>query len=751
MLFKLAINNIKKSIKDYTIYISTLILSIGLFYGFLAITSPEYAQNLPIEIDIEYFSQKMQMIVPALGILIVFLVAYINGYILRRKQKEFAIEMLVGLEKRHIALNLFIEISLLGVFTIIPGIVVGMLISQFVGEIVVEAFDSTYTVFLPLYKDIVIETSIYFCILFIILGIYNGLKLRKLTIAELLSKSKKYEDEFDFGKYIFKWILLNVLASLMILSIILMVGLKMFNSLKLNIEVLLAILFIISLAQIVVGINIATKIKRKKKIIGSFGFVISIFCFLQVGLLMFLMPMFEYVVSMGLFSMFFYTMPQLLLIILCLSGVVLFMGTIGMTGIWIAKKLPQFTSDNLFVYGQIRDKLQINCKLMAVLTIILTLSMFIIGWLPTTIERADGYLKERSVYDVQVFSRYNVVEKIDDLKYIQINKNEIEKSINKKGYQIENFAEVEAFYPEEEDFYKTANKDKPSLLIPLSDYNSLLKLSGYSPIELQQDEYAVAWDPSVLSEKIKESNTQSLKMTLGTEELSKNGDYQYNVGMGIFTSGMESAYIVPDDICKNLIRATIYYAANTKEELSVSKAKELETEILDKLNFKDSKEVDLFYTRFKSLQINEGVSNSLMMRLGGTYVCIILLLLCLAILSLHQITDSMEYKWRFNIIEHLGVGIENIHKYIRQQIYIWFGLPFLMSTFCSAGIFLYTILSNRDEYIPYISLKRCLMYGVAGYLGVAIIFIIYLVMTYIAFKRNIKIKEGYKREEKNAI
>lgn len=56
MYIKLALRNVKRSAKDYLIYILTLILSVGLFYGFLSITSPFYNTRLPIQMNLEYFS-----------------------------------------------------------------------------------------------------------------------------------------------------------------------------------------------------------------------------------------------------------------------------------------------------------------------------------------------------------------------------------------------------------------------------------------------------------------------------------------------------------------------------------------------------------------------------------------------------------------------------------------------------------------------------------------------------------------------
>lgn len=45
MYAKLALRNVKRSAKDYLIYVITLILSVGLFYGFMSIASPYYNES----------------------------------------------------------------------------------------------------------------------------------------------------------------------------------------------------------------------------------------------------------------------------------------------------------------------------------------------------------------------------------------------------------------------------------------------------------------------------------------------------------------------------------------------------------------------------------------------------------------------------------------------------------------------------------------------------------------------------------
>ena len=109
MYVKFAWRNLERSIRDYLIYILTLVLSVGLFYSFLSVTSPYYATQLPISINLSYLSQQMGKLIPVSTIFLSFLIVYVNSYIMRRREKEFGLEMIIGIDRRKVSFMFFIE------------------------------------------------------------------------------------------------------------------------------------------------------------------------------------------------------------------------------------------------------------------------------------------------------------------------------------------------------------------------------------------------------------------------------------------------------------------------------------------------------------------------------------------------------------------------------------------------------------------------------------------------------------------
>ena len=68
----MVLRSVRKSIKDYLIYMLTLILCVSLFYAFLSISSKYYKPMVGEQYDITILSDGMKMIICVITCLIVF-------------------------------------------------------------------------------------------------------------------------------------------------------------------------------------------------------------------------------------------------------------------------------------------------------------------------------------------------------------------------------------------------------------------------------------------------------------------------------------------------------------------------------------------------------------------------------------------------------------------------------------------------------------------------------------------------------
>ena len=105
MTFKLIFGNLKKNMKDYSIYFMTLMLSVSLFYAFNAATGAEVMKTLGREAQIftKALGQLIEAASVAIAVLMAFLILYVNRFLLKRRKKELGIYMLLGMKKGKIS------------------------------------------------------------------------------------------------------------------------------------------------------------------------------------------------------------------------------------------------------------------------------------------------------------------------------------------------------------------------------------------------------------------------------------------------------------------------------------------------------------------------------------------------------------------------------------------------------------------------------------------------------------------------
>lgn len=106
MYFKLATRNLKKSLKDYTIYFLTLVFGVCIFYTFNSIESQRVMMDLNDMQSAAFQLTDTVMAVASVFISFVlgFLIVYANNYLIKRRKKEFGIYMTLGMENKQLSI-----------------------------------------------------------------------------------------------------------------------------------------------------------------------------------------------------------------------------------------------------------------------------------------------------------------------------------------------------------------------------------------------------------------------------------------------------------------------------------------------------------------------------------------------------------------------------------------------------------------------------------------------------------------------
>lgn len=145
LLFNLAKNNIKRNRDIYIPYILTLVISIMLFF---LISNFNYNDMINLEIDKAYIKSDDGLIVTGIGagydqlkkrmigvslimvLINLFFNLYDNIFINKRRERDYGIYDILGLDKNHIMQLILIENMIINLFGIISGILLGITLNK---------------------------------------------------------------------------------------------------------------------------------------------------------------------------------------------------------------------------------------------------------------------------------------------------------------------------------------------------------------------------------------------------------------------------------------------------------------------------------------------------------------------------------------------------------------------------------------------------------------------------------------------
>ena len=197
MYSKIALGNVKKSYKDYSIYFLTLTLAVCIFYSFNSIES----QKAILELN-QSESENLDMMLKIISYISVFvscilgcLIVYANNFLIKKRKRELGIYMTLGMGKGKISKILIIETVLVGIISLIGGILLGIVLSQGLSIFTSKLFDVSMSEYKFIFSSKAMsKTILYFGLIFILVTILNSFTISKYKIIDLLNYSKKSED-----------------------------------------------------------------------------------------------------------------------------------------------------------------------------------------------------------------------------------------------------------------------------------------------------------------------------------------------------------------------------------------------------------------------------------------------------------------------------------------------------------------------------------------------------------------------------
>lgn len=197
MYSKIAINNVKKRFKDYTIYFLNIAFAVCIFYSFNSIESQKALLDMNKN-QAEYMS-LVTTLISYVSVFVSFilggLILYANNFLIKKRKKELGIYMTLGMSKRKISKILLSETLIVGVLSLIAGLLLGLVVSQGLSLFTAKLFDVGMTEFkFIISSSAILKTVLYFALIFGVLMIFNTRIIAKYKLIDMLTAARKSED-----------------------------------------------------------------------------------------------------------------------------------------------------------------------------------------------------------------------------------------------------------------------------------------------------------------------------------------------------------------------------------------------------------------------------------------------------------------------------------------------------------------------------------------------------------------------------
>lgn len=640
---KLSFRNIKKSFKDYAIYFFTLILGVAIFYVFNSIES----QTVLIEVTESTYEviDMMTTMISAASVFVAFilgfLIIYASRFLMKRRNKEFGIYMLLGMSKRKISMILFFETILIGVISLVVGLGLGILLSQLMSMLVANMFEADMTKYQFIFSsDACIKTLIYFGIMYVIVMLFNAINVGKCKLIDLIQTSRKSET-VKMKNPLF-CVIVFILAAIALGYAYYMVTAGIKESIKTPQDIIKPIV-IGTISTFLIFWSLSGLILKA---------VMSMKNLYVKGLNAFTFRQLSSKINTTVFSMTIISL-MLFVTICVLSSALSLKNSMTANLDELAPADIQLTisvKDDDWLDQGYNEKQIENSKL----GVRKTLEAFDFN--------IDDYFKEYVEYNLYTTSSLTLGDtlgsKINTVKMM-----------------------YKSLIP-----YET-----PEQIIKISDYNRIAKLYGNKEYTLNENEYIIIADYDNIAQIRNVALKNNEKITVFNHELvPKFDECQYGF-VEISSSHINSGIIVvPDDIVEedNIAYNSIignYYTDDLDEQ------KGIQEQIKNLVKNPLSAEYCLPTVNSKSDISEASIGIGALVTFLGLYLGIVFLIASVAILALKELTESTDNKERYKMLRKLGADEKMINRSLFRQIAIFFIFPLLIAiihsifgiTFCS--------------------------------------------------------------------
>lgn len=194
MLSKLAFRNMKRSARDYLVYILTMTVVTALMYS----GSSLFFQNeLAVYFNLDGMDLMVVMISLAtffIVLIVAWLINYMVRFMLEKRSTEFGIYLLLGMKKRTISRLYIRENILLGCTAFLLGCVLGVLLQQILFTVMFSMVRMEYHMHISIDRRTILMTLLCYAGCYLLALFRCRRKFRKMNIQALMNAKRQNEE-----------------------------------------------------------------------------------------------------------------------------------------------------------------------------------------------------------------------------------------------------------------------------------------------------------------------------------------------------------------------------------------------------------------------------------------------------------------------------------------------------------------------------------------------------------------------------
>lgn len=195
LYLRLAIGNMRRSARDYSVYFATLGFAACLLYSFVASTDHLQSMGLsPEQLGVLGSAGDVLQAFSVFTVLVfLFLVRYANRFLLRRRKREFALYELCGMGRGAVSVVLVAETALVGAGALACGLAAGAALSPAFGAVAAFVFDVPWRLAFSFSPDSAAWTAGCFAVVFAVNAVDGARDIARRPLIELMSAERAPE------------------------------------------------------------------------------------------------------------------------------------------------------------------------------------------------------------------------------------------------------------------------------------------------------------------------------------------------------------------------------------------------------------------------------------------------------------------------------------------------------------------------------------------------------------------------------